>query len=119
METFKYSFINYLIALFGVVFFNVGFEISYTYFDRIDTSTERYTDGELVNTEVIGVSDINIGPLQETIKLYSKPNESSGIVGEIDESDHVKVIDTAAGWYRVLLPSGESGWVKIADLALD
>ena len=52
----------------------------------------------------------------KSLQLFAKPDSSAEKTYEIKENANLKIIDQAAGWYRVLLLNGISGWVKIEEI---
>jgi hypothetical protein len=63
-----------------------------------------------------GEYDVNFVYEQESLKLYHKPDSQLQAAYELKEDAGLKIIDEAAGWYRVILSDGRHGWVLIEDL---
>jgi hypothetical protein len=51
-----------------------------------------------------------------SISVYAKPGDEEKVIYELNEEASFKIIDQAAGWFRVQLEDGRSGWVKIEDV---
>ena len=52
----------------------------------------------------------------EGISVYAKPDENEKVSYELKKDASFKIIDQAAGWFRVQLEDGKSGWVRIEDV---
>lgn len=52
----------------------------------------------------------------ESLSLYSKPDDNAELVYKLEKDTELEVIDQASGWYRVILEDGTNGWVRIEEL---
>jgi hypothetical protein len=104
-----------------VISFVVGF-----YTGRFITSSlwglnQRTQGGKsvIIKSQVNGQDNQNNATFvynKSGLKIYRRPDTGSEVVGELKENGDLKIIDQAAGWYRILLSNGVNGWVEIKDV---
>jgi hypothetical protein len=109
-----------IVIITGVSAFGLGVLGGYALGKTFLPSVQRQESSKTVSESNPPGSGDNIAFVygQKSLPLYVKPDSTTQVVYELKQNADLRIIDQAAGWYRILLGSGTNGWVRIEDVRL-
>ena len=76
----------------------------------------------LVSSALVGLKHVEVQMMKDAILMDKEvefrygPSESDQVAFRLSEGVKVQILDSRAGWSRVLLVNDESGWVKDSQI---
>jgi hypothetical protein len=59
----------------------------------------------------------HLRPLADGTRLHSEPSVETGVVADVDRDTTLTVIDGGSGWYQVVTPESDVGFVRDLEVA--